>query len=267
MKVNVSQPKSVTAGDLRSGGRSFYARQIDNEPELLERSYRLRYQVYCVERKFLRAEDYANDIEIDRFDRHSIHVGAVDMHGELAGTARVVQPSELGLPMFGHCTIFPHETRFDAANPRLVEVSRLAASRSYRRRRTDELQTESGADRGDANYGRTERRRQHEVVFLTVLEAAYQASKRAGATHWMAAMEKSLHRMLAQRGFPFHQIGPESDYFGLVAPYSMDLKEFEAGILSGQFPHLDDFLVGLEGEACGRASDASRAAEALVSAR
>ena len=52
--------------------------------------------------------------------------------------------------------------------------------------------------------------------------------------------------MLAQRGFPFHQIGPDSDYFGIVAPYQMHLQEFELVILSGRYPDLEDFLVGLE---------------------
>ena len=44
------------------------------------------------------------------------------------------------------------------------------------------------------------------------------------------------------RDLPFRLIGPESDYFGLVAPYQMDLQEFDRVILSGQFPGLDTFV-------------------------
>jgi hypothetical protein len=67
-----------------------------------------------------------------------------------------------------------------------------------------------------------------------------------GATHWLAATEPSLQRMLARHGFPFKRIGPDSDYFGPVAPYRMDLAEFDQVILSGRFPVLDAFVTGLE---------------------
>jgi N-acyl amino acid synthase of PEP-CTERM/exosortase system len=225
----------------------FCARTLDHRRALLERSYRLRYQVYCLERKFLPAGNYPDGLEIDRFDRHAIHVGAIDVHGELAGTARVVRPTAIGLPVFEHCEIYPHETAFHAANPRLVEVGRLSVSRGYRRR-SDNLMDggqAAVAALGSAYRG-VDRRRRHDDVFLTLLKALYQASKRAGATHWLAATEKPLQRMLCQRGFPFHQIGPDGDYFGRVAPYRMDLLEFEAVISTGRFPGLDDFLEGLE---------------------
>ncbi|MCA1586593.1 MAG: GNAT family N-acetyltransferase, partial [Acidobacteria bacterium] len=89
---------------------SFEARSIDDDPQLLEQSYRLRYQVYCVERKFLPAENYPDQREIDAFDRYSIHVGAVDSQDRLVGTGRVVRVNMVGLPLFRYCTIFPHET-------------------------------------------------------------------------------------------------------------------------------------------------------------
>jgi N-acyl amino acid synthase of PEP-CTERM/exosortase system len=232
----------------------FSARTIDQNYELLECSYRLRYQVYCIERQFLAASDYPDGHEMDVFDRHAIHVGAIDSHGELAGTARVIRPSANGLPIFDHCTIFPHEAaEFHAGNPRLVEVGRLSVSRSYCRRRSDLTRTPGHARRRRANYHGSERRHQHEDVFLTLLKALYQASKRVGATHWLAATERPLQRMLAQRGFPFHQIGPDSDYFGIVAPYQMELKEFEQVIFSGRFPHLEDFVAGLEPQFMPRA--------------
>ena len=139
---------------------------IDHMPRLLRESYALRYQVYCRERKFLSAEDYPSRLEVDEFDLYSIHVGAVDMHGALAGTARVVRPSRMGLPLFRHCTTFPHEAEFHGRNTRLVEVGRLAVSRSYKR-------PDDGRD------GAGTRRRGREDVFLTLLKALYQQTKRS----------------------------------------------------------------------------------------
>ena len=228
----------------------FHARSIDEAPQLLDKSYGLRYQVYCLERKFLRASDYPEGLEIDEFDRHSIHVGAVDGCGELAGTARVVTISEIGFPLFRHCTIFPHELERHSPARRLVEVGRLSVSRSYRRRANDgdygvTASLPSGAS---APSRHAQRRRARDNVFPTLLKALYQATKRLGVTHWLAAMEPSLVLLLAQQGLPFRLIGPESDYLGLVAPYEMDLEEFDRVIMSGRFPALERFVIGLEPE-------------------
>jgi len=273
MNVNVTQVNAVEGGNILRG-EHFCARPIDDVPELLERSYHLRYQVYCLERNFLRAADYPRGLEIDPFDRYAIHIGAFDRGGELAGTVRLVQASELGLPMFQHCTLFPDQAAWQAATPGAVEIGRLSVSRSYRRRRNDDA---TFADAG-AGYKGRDRRRHHDEIFLTMTRALYHQSKRMGATDWLVATEKSLQRLLAQYGFPFQQVGPERDYFGIVAPYRMNLDELDRVILSGQFPSLGDFLVGLEQELrprtaageddpCRRAGDGSRLMQLPLVAR
>jgi phenylacetate-CoA ligase len=238
-------------GPIEAGARGhFQARPIDDVPELLEDSYRLRYQVYCLERKFLRAENYPQKLEIDEFDRHSLHVGAVDARGKLAGTARAVRVSEIGLPLFHHCTTFLQETEFHTANTRIVEIGRLAVSRTYARHARDISCGVKNASLpgGFARNRQEDRWRDRKDLLLTLMKAMYQATKRIGATDWLVAMEISLERLLAQHGFSFQLIGPESDYFGLVAPYRLDLKELDKVIASGRFPALDALVVGLEPE-------------------
>jgi N-acyl amino acid synthase of PEP-CTERM/exosortase system len=236
---------SETRLGLDGSGDHFQAQSIDHVPALLEQSYALRYQVYCLERRFLPAENYVRGLEIDEFDRHAIHVGAIDARGELAGTARAVTVSELGLPLFRHCTTFPHEMDRQPEYRCLVEVGRLAVSRTYRRR-VDDHPSGGQIPGGTAGNGQVEKRRHQADVLVTVLKALYQATKRIGATHWLAAMEPSLERLLAHHGFPFRVLGPESDYFGLVAPYLLDLNELDRVIMSGRFPVLDGFVCGLE---------------------
>ena len=51
--------------------RIFLPAPLTMRPDLLAQSYRLRYQVYCLERKFLPAEDYPAGLELDEFDSHS----------------------------------------------------------------------------------------------------------------------------------------------------------------------------------------------------
>jgi N-acyl amino acid synthase of PEP-CTERM/exosortase system len=217
-------------------------------PELLESSYRLRYQVYCLERGFLRPEDYPLGLEMDEFDPVSSHVGAVDAHGELAGTARLVRNTAAGFPLFRHCGIFPHEQTHDMASGRVVEVGRLSVSRHYRRRHTDGVLIPESVPplRRAAELHGVNRRSSRGDLLLTIIKAVYQQSKRMGATEWLAATEPSLQRVLARHGVPFRQIGPESDYFGLVAPYRMDVEEFDQAIVSGRFPELAAFEIDLE---------------------
>jgi N-acyl amino acid synthase of PEP-CTERM/exosortase system len=213
----------------------FHTRPIDDSPDLMEQSFRLRYQVYCCERNFLPVDAYPDGRESDEFDRHSVHVGVLDAWDDLAATARVVSLTKAGpgFPLFQHCRIFADEAELLDPDNNVVEISRLSMSRRYRRR---------------PQNGVPERRDVRRQAFLTLLKGIYQASKRMNATHWLAATEKSLQRLVEQYGFPFRVIGPETNYGGPVAPYLMNLAEFDDVILSRTIPALDDFLVGLEPE-------------------
>ncbi len=219
----------------------FKALELDDIPELLSESYALRYQVYCLERHFLPAEYYPLGLETDVFDQHAVHLGVLDQDDRLVATARLVRRSDDGLPMYGHCSLLVHDPAI--ADPRVpvVEVSRLAVSRRYNRRKGDGHYALEG---GLSPSG--ERRREGGEIVMTLYRALYQTSKRRGFTHWLAATERSLQRLVVRYHFPFKQVGPETDYFGMVAPYLMDLAEFDRAILSDAVPALRDFLVGLE---------------------
>ena len=210
-----------------SGG--FQPVMIDDSPRLLEESYQLRYQVYCLERQFLRAEDHQNQQEADEFDRDSIHLGVVDANGCLAATARIITAGLAGLPLLRHCTLFPQVTVDELANT-VVEVSRVAISRNYsRRRRASSLGPPAIAD-CDAPASvppGAERRRRRGEPFVTLLHAIIHGARHLGATHLIGATDAALHRWLVHYGFPYRVVGPEVDYYGLVAPHH------ESGTRSG----------------------------------
>jgi N-acyl-L-homoserine lactone synthetase len=219
----------------RGGGRSasraddgtigeLEIRQIDDDPALLDQSYRLRYQVYCLERGFLKAANYPDQLERDEFDGFSLHAGVISQQRHLVGTLRLVKICMEELPLFRHCTASEEcERRLRRDGVQLAEVSRLCMSRKCR----------------DDQAGNSR-------VALSLFQAGYQTSKRNGLTHWIAAMEPSLHRLLSAIGVPFRVAGPVADYFGPVAPYMCDLQEFDEIILSGKRPRLHAFLDGLE---------------------
>jgi N-acyl-L-homoserine lactone synthetase len=216
--------RSAARADGTIGAKELEIRQIDDDPALLDQSYRLRYQVYCLERGFLNPADYPDQLERDEFDGFSLHAGVISQQRHLVGTLRLVKICMEELPLFRHCTISEEcKSRLRRDGVQLAEVSRLCMSRDCR----------------DDQAGNSR-------VGLSLFRATYQTAKRNGLTHWLAAMEPSLHRLLAAVGVPFRTVGPVTDYFGLVAPYMCDLQEFDAIILSGKRPRLRSFLDGLE---------------------
>jgi N-acyl amino acid synthase of PEP-CTERM/exosortase system len=224
--------------------RYFAGLELDGSPHLLEESYRLRYEVYCLERGFLPAADYPDHLERDAFDSHSVHVGVVNNEGTVVATARLIEMRDANLPVFAHCSLFTAEGQVLDPAWRVAEVSRLSVSRRYNRRAGDEFY---GLQGQTPRAGETERRGGGELV-LALYRAIYQAAKRHRFTHWIAATERSLQRLFAKYQFPFRAIGPESDYYGMVAPYLLSLRAFDELILSGRVPVLNEFLDGLEPE-------------------
>jgi N-acyl-L-homoserine lactone synthetase len=191
----------------------FHARAIDDDARLLEQSYRLRYQVYCIERGFLNPAAYPDGREIDEFDDYSVHLGVMDSEGTMIGTSRLIRPNPHGFPMFRHCAFFP-EVMPSHMLP--VEVSRLVISRRYLRHRR---LTEPLCDLGKAM-----------VV----------SARRVGASHLIAASEVSLARRLAHFGFPYRIGGPVADYHGPVVACLMNLDDMQEVIVGGRYPALAD---------------------------
>src|SRR5437660_11896620 len=62
-------------------------------PSLLDEVYRLRYQVYCVERRFESTADQVDGREVDIDDPRSVHVLLIHRRtGAIAGTVRAILP-------------------------------------------------------------------------------------------------------------------------------------------------------------------------------
>jgi N-acyl amino acid synthase of PEP-CTERM/exosortase system len=230
----VSHQRHTGRYSVGFGTKVFDTPEINQEQRLLLESFRLRYQVYCVERQFLPVINYPRGVETDEFDAHAIHVGAVDRGGQLAGTARLVLPDHDSLPTFAHCTSAPVDGPLWGPGARWVEASRLSVSRTYGGG------TESGIPDGDGH----DRRDDRGPVFLAVIRGMYLASRRLGATHWLVSIEKSLQRLSSRNGIPLRRLGPQFDYLGPVTPYSLDLNELETNIRSGRYPQLAEFAAG-----------------------
>ncbi len=226
--------RGVPAPSARS---HFTARHV-SDPDELRRGYRIRFEVFCVERGFLRPEDYPDQEESDVYDPHALHFLASHSSGKPAGTARLVMNGPLGLPLLRHCELEPR-FRFladpgDPLGPRYAEISRLAVAPGYRRHDEDGLLGgPPRAGRSCVGGARTPGSPcQAPEMLPQVFRLIYQESKRRGITHWVVAIERGLHVMLRRMGFLFTPIGPETDYYGPVRPYLAEIAalEFDTGL-------------------------------------
>jgi N-acyl amino acid synthase of PEP-CTERM/exosortase system len=201
---------------------------------MLEHAFELRYQVYCLECGYLDAAAYADGRESDIYDDDSAHFFAHNLRRELVGYVRLVPADMDGrFPWELYCK---HEGQV-ALPPaaEAAEVSRLMVRRDYRRRRGDILSgvnTTGGDQQRGGALPAGERRMESPQILLTLYRQMYQHSLQVGIRYWYAAMERPLARSLQRMAFTFEQIGPETDYFGPVAPFMTDLRRLEANLES-----------------------------------
>ena len=197
----------------------------------LKEIFQLRYAVYCIECQFLAPEEFKDGLEMDEYDTCSTHFSAYSMDNIIVGAVRLVQPdSHLSYPFENHCSVF--ENYVMPPRDRSAEISRLVVRKSYRRRRGDSMQgiskdfTERGSPQSIQPHGRINRRDGNSpLLLLGLYREMYRYSKKNGIRYWYAAMERSLARSLDKMGFRFVPIGPQTDYYGPVSPYIVDLEE------------------------------------------
>ena len=202
-------------------------------PALLD-IYKLRYEVYCLECHFLNAEDYREQLEVDEYDEYSTHISAFNLDNEIIGSVRLVQPGRnQPYPFETHCSVFDGFEYPDRA--KTGEISRLVVKKTYRRRRGDSME---GVSRDFVEKGNTaaikpvtdthHRGNNSPLLLLGMYRELYRHSRQNNIYYWYAAMERSLARSLEKMGFKFMPIGPETDYYGKVTPYMVDLQELNA---------------------------------------
>ncbi len=174
-----------------------FAFYTTSDPEELDELYKIRYKVYCEEYAYLDTKNYPDRREKDIFDSKSIHLVVRHRSGELAATARLIQGSEMGLPIQNHFQIeydVPKETESNIA-----EVSRLIVARSYRRRH----------------------------LLLVLIKGIYLLVKQKGITEVFCVLDDRLIPNLTELGIPIKRIGKSRIYQGLTAPYIIQVNELE----------------------------------------
>jgi len=196
--------------------------ELADTPALLQEAYRLRHQVYCVERGF---EAGQNGIERDDYDDFARHaVVRWRQTGEVVGTVRLILPK---VPAGGDD--FPLQHVCDPAVLRglpratIGEVSRFALAKQM----TKQVRCMS------ATTGA--------LLRLALIQGAVWLSAEAGHTHWLAVMEPTLLRLLRATGIHFMPLGPLVEHHGLRQPTVAELVPMLARLAEEQ-PVVWDFV-------------------------
>jgi N-acyl-L-homoserine lactone synthetase len=167
---------------------------VVDTPELLSEVFRLRYQVYCVEKGY---EPGYDGMESDEFDSDARHVLLIHRaSGEPVGTVRIVPSSPTsgmrGLPMTAVC--LPGLLRNLPART-TGEISRFALSKQRR------MSCRAGS-----------------MVRLGLMQGIVRLSGELGLTDWCAIMEPMLLRLLQMNAIHFAPLGPLVEHHGLRQP-------------------------------------------------
>lgn len=209
---------SVDRGtDLLARYDSYFRSQLADTPELLRTALAIRYQVYCLERKFENADEHDDCLERDAFDADAIHSLVIHRPTtEAIGTARLILPrhAQDGLPIeqLLRQNGLNADNYFPVASS--AEVSRFSISNHFRRRQGD-----NGV--GEVRYSEC----RSALPCLGLIQEIIRQSRALGLTHWAAVMEPKLLRMLAAIGFHFTPVGPLVSYHGLRQPSYASIPE------------------------------------------
>lgn len=177
-----------------------------NSEELLDRVFKLRFQVYCLERGFEDPAGHPDGRERDCDDRRSLHFLVLDRAtGDAAGTVRLI------LPQIGND--LPVLKLTGTRNPRpcfplatTAEVSRFAVARAFRRPLAESWR-----------LGST-RRAALPLITFGLIQAIVMMSSLGGITHIVAMMEPALLRLLRRMSIEFHPAGGLVEHHGLRQP-------------------------------------------------
>jgi N-acyl amino acid synthase of PEP-CTERM/exosortase system len=211
-------------GSMLAQHDHYFSTVLANSPVLQQTAHALRFQVYCLERKFENEEEHPDGFEKDEYDAHSIQ--GVLFHRPTRG---VIGSVRMILPKPGAKDCFPamellRENALDLSdyvNPaQCIEVSRFAISKEFRRRKSDEI--------AGSNVTRADAGRETNLAFLSMLQFVVRESVRRDILFWTAVMEPKFLRLLARMGVCYTPLGPLVMHHGLRQPcycYLPDMLE------------------------------------------
>lgn len=183
---------------------------------LLEDTFRLRYQAFCIDNAFEDPRQHPDGLERDVYDARARHAALVSRaDNQVIGSVRLILPAAdaggASLPIERVCQdpLIRDRSRFPAHCS--GEVSRLVLSK-----RAIQGPRQAG---GAAILAR-----------IGLLKAIVRLSAACGVTRLLAIMEPSLIRLVGGFGVVFEPAGPPLEFHGLRQPCYGDIRTMLARV-------------------------------------
>jgi N-acyl amino acid synthase of PEP-CTERM/exosortase system len=213
--------------------------------ELKKEVYKLRYQVYCVENRFLNPDNYEDELEVDEFDNNSVHYLIYHRNlGVYMATTRLILPDannpEKLFPIEIHSKIDNLDALEHIQRKHLAEASRFCVSKAFRRRKNELNSTTGiGIDTKTDNIFSQDERRVFPHITLALFACLVKMSRENNIYNWYAVMEPALIRFFSTLGINFIGIGPVTDYHGNRQPCTIELNDLLDGVAQRNPEHWD----------------------------
>jgi N-acyl amino acid synthase of PEP-CTERM/exosortase system len=214
----------IQDADLLAQHDKYYNTVLADSAELVASAHALRFQVYCLEREFEKAEEHPDGLETDAYDSHSVHGVVFHRPTKSAiGTARMILPKASGEESFPVAALL-RGSSLDLSDyvdlTKCIEVSRFAISKEFRRRKADQMDA--------AVLTRAQAGREINLAFLSLLQFVLHESVKRDVLYWTAVMEPKFLRLLARMGICYTAVGPLVMHHGIRQPcycYLPDMLE------------------------------------------
>lgn len=202
MGINLQEERRIRV-ELEEG--AYVVKTIQTQSRKFREAVELRHKIFCEELRWLPSR--ANGVEVDQYDEHAIHFGAINWFGELVGYSRIVLSEPLGFMLENEMAALLPPTGVPAPREEAIEISRLAVAPVYRK-----INTQEGYK-----------------ISSNLYKAMYHWTKLADKRYWLIEAERSYLRVLQLQCFDFRRIGQTVEFQEGVKTVAamMDIRDTE----------------------------------------
>jgi len=189
--------------------------------------YKLRCEIYCMDRTFENVREFEDQMEIDEVDSRSIHFLIREIEtGEWIGTFRMVLPDHDRLPIEKHCDL-KEEIMVNLPRTSIIEVSRLGIAKRFTQRSEGVNDNPSHLTSLVNSHSAVSNLRE---VSSGVLRAIWQFSIGKGIENILFFITPALARILLSMHIPLRQAGSPCTHKGKRYPYIIHQEKLRSTI-------------------------------------
>lgn len=231
-----SAKNTTEAHDIADHFCQFLTPQVANNDELKHAAFRIRHTVYCEELAFENPNSRGE--EIDEFDQESMitlikHINS----NTLTSCVRLVtcQKNNTQLPIEKLCATALknkqlHPNNFNRND--IGEISRLAVTPDFRRRKADQFQSSNTGGLSSHNVDPSEIRCFPFIAISLYMSAAAMA-KYKNIEHIYVMVEPRLAHSMQSLGVHFIPLGDPINFHGIRAPFYIKPANFIKDLSKG----------------------------------